>query len=274
MHILFADDSKQNQPSRPGMGPLIAAGGIHVPGDEVNGLEKALHQICEGVGFPPLEEFKWSPDRNIWMRSNLVDDERIDFFRRVFGEAREHGAKAYVVIEDASCRPANSGFDPEMDTVFMLLERYHTALAADDQGLVIVDRPQGGQQQRQKFLSESYLRLREGTTYVQFDRIALSVLSSPSRLVRLLQLADVTVGSVLAFVSGEDKYSPPVFEFVEPLLGAKTMSVAGVGLKIHPHGRYLNLYHWLLGEEVFWQGYSGITLPSSNYPYYSGPTTP
>jgi hypothetical protein len=26
---------------------------------------------------------------------------------------------------------------------------------------------------------------------------------------------------------------------------------AGVGLKIHPHGRYENLYYWLLGEASY-----------------------
>lgn len=65
MDIYFADDSRQNNPTRHKMGPLIAVGGIQVPSEIVNKLETAIESLCIEYGFPPQEEFKWSPGREL-----------------------------------------------------------------------------------------------------------------------------------------------------------------------------------------------------------------
>ena len=57
MQIFFADDSKQNSPSRQGMGALVAAGGFCIPGDNVKQLETSLKDICSTYGFPENEEY-------------------------------------------------------------------------------------------------------------------------------------------------------------------------------------------------------------------------
>ena len=274
MDFLFADDSKQRKPSRNGMGQLVGVGGIHVPGDNVYQLEKSLNHICEGFSLPKGEEFKWSPDSNMWMRRNLIGEDRFNFFQRILDKALQHEVKAYVVIVDANYKPAIKHLDSEMDAVVLLLERFHNALAKETQGLVIVDRPQGGPKDQKNFLSDSYERLKEGTPYVQFDRIALSILTSPSKYVRLLQLADLIVGCSMARVGGEDTYSPRIFECIKPLLAKNGGIVSGVGLKIHPDYRYANLYHWLLGDDFLVRGLVGERLPLPCRPYNSDPYTP
>ena len=85
MHLIFADDAKQASPSRLGMGPLVATGGLIVPAETCGQLEMAVNQACADAGFPDGEKFKWSPGRKTWMRSNLVEDDRRDFFLRVLG---------------------------------------------------------------------------------------------------------------------------------------------------------------------------------------------
>ncbi len=80
MQLFFADDSRQPNPSRIGMGPLIAIGGISVPDSMARHLEQNINAICIEYGFPEGEEFKWSPGRSLWMRRNLVEEKRERFF--------------------------------------------------------------------------------------------------------------------------------------------------------------------------------------------------
>jgi len=42
MYFVFADDAKQDRPSREKMGPLVAAGAILVNGDRLKDLETAI----------------------------------------------------------------------------------------------------------------------------------------------------------------------------------------------------------------------------------------
>jgi hypothetical protein len=104
--LVFADDSRQASPSRDGMGPLVAIGGLCVPGDAVHDLELAIDNLCKEHGFPPRAEFKWSPPRSSWMWKNLRSDRRFEFFRRALGLARSARCTARVVAEDTSCARA------------------------------------------------------------------------------------------------------------------------------------------------------------------------
>src|SRR6187549_1702301 len=83
LDLYFADDSRQNNPTRPGMSSLVAIGGISVPAEHVRPLNDELEALCVEVGFPPAEEFKWSPRKDQWMRSGLVDKARESFLLRV-----------------------------------------------------------------------------------------------------------------------------------------------------------------------------------------------
>jgi hypothetical protein len=58
MDFVFADDSRQNNPSRKSTGPLIGIGGVYVPGDNVGPLERDIEALCAKVGIPDGEQFK------------------------------------------------------------------------------------------------------------------------------------------------------------------------------------------------------------------------
>lgn len=60
MLFCFADDARQRTPSRDGMGPLVATGGLIVEDRAVGPLERALDALCRDYRFPPGQEFKWS----------------------------------------------------------------------------------------------------------------------------------------------------------------------------------------------------------------------
>lgn len=241
---LFAiDDSAQPNPTRDGMGPLVAVGGLHAAGDKVRELETALDALCLEVGFPPGEEFKW-PGKKSWMRTELVSTARADFFLRALAIAREVGATAIVTMEDTSKRLASTKSQTHEDDVTMLfLERAHSHVSAGEQALVVFDSPGGNRKADLEFLASCMDTMRLGTAYTKLDRLALA-LSTDSKLSRLVQLADVVTACSTGFVAGEHKWSPSIFKNgVLPLLREELGRKGGCGLKIHPDARYGNLYH-------------------------------
>src|SRR5262249_31390569 len=130
------------------------------------------------------------------------------------------------------------------------------------------DRQGGRERDDFEFLSSCMAKIRMGTGYTKLDRLALA-LSSDSKLSRLLQPADVVTASATSFVAGGTRYSPPVFlEGVLPLLRREFGRRGGCGLKIHPDWRYGNLYHWLLGDEMFVRYQNGFPLPSAQFTCY------
>lgn len=252
------------------MRPLISAGGLLVPSERVRSLETALSRACADAGFPTGDagEFKWSPGRDLWMRDNLCGSEREDFFIRLLEHAGEHEAVVTIMVSDDDCQTATGAADHATDVARLLLERVNTWLSYRGRdGVVVVDRPGGGRGDEDTFLRGCLETIATGTDYVSFERIAINILSTPSKLVRCLQLADVITGCTTALVGGEDRFAPAVFEAVRPLLMKEGGRVGGVGLKIHPLLRYGNLYHWLAGDEYYRRRNTGIGLPDQSLPY-------
>jgi hypothetical protein len=58
------------------------------------------------------------------------------------------------------------------------------------------------------------------------------------------------------------------------LLREEGGQIGGVGLKIQPDRRYMNLYHWLLGDDYYRRGNSGVGLPRPNFIYAESPDVP
>jgi hypothetical protein len=105
---------------------------------------------------------------------------------------------------------------------------------------------------------------------VAFDHLTLA-LASDSKLVRLLQLADVVAGCTVSRVCRERYYSVPVFEAIRPLLRMDFGRVGGLGLKLHPDLCFGNLYHWLVGDRDHWKQGVQHELPYINWPYAESP---
>ena len=273
---LFAlDDSKQKKPSRPGMNPLVAVGGIHVPSDQVRTLERGIDDLCDAAGFPDGEEFKWSPEPKSWMHKQLVHGARESFFLGVLDTARACGVTSLVVARDTKSSSAVKGAETsEVDALKMCLERANNHLDdTETHALVLVDRPSGNRKSEDLFLARCLETLRKGTGFVVPERLTL-VVTTESKHVRLLQLADLVVGSTLARVAGEAQYSPRIFEAIKPMLRRDGARVGGVGLKLHPDFRYGNLYHWLLDDEWITRGWHRVELPEPGRPYHAAADAP
>lgn len=277
MHLdLFViDDSTQNKPTRPGMGKLVAVGSIHAPGENVRDLESDLEALCKKTGFPdgPTGEFKWSPGKELWMHKGLVNVDRTKFYKRALKLAREADCTVMVMMEDATKKPANVGKTPEQDVVLMFLERVQAVLESwpARAGIVLADRPSA---EEDKFLLACLEVLQQGTDFTVPVNVAFNVVATSSHLVRLLQLADLVTSCSVAFVSGEPKWSPPIFQKILPMVRTEYDRKGGCGIKIHPDFRYRNLYHWLFGDEDFVRYQTGWPLPEKARSYFSSADTP
>ncbi len=275
MHFIFADDSRQAKPTRLGMGPLVPIGGVHVRDTAAGPLERELQRLCVDAGFPPGEEFKWSPGPEMWMHGNLHSPARETFLRGALTMAGLYGATATVVVADARCRHANkTSTSCEHDVTTMFLERAENALrAAGTTGVVVIDRPGGNRKTGQRFLAACVNTVTTGTAYVLPQRITsveLAWSTYARNYPRLLQLADVVTGCTLARVAGST-WAPPTFEAIRPLLRSDGRRIGGVGLKLHPDVKYANLYFWLVGDDTWWKGTTGVDLPCRGPLYFSDP---
>ncbi|WP_105386075.1 hypothetical protein [Neorhizobium alkalisoli] len=274
MQLLFLDDAAQRKPSRPRLGPIVAVGGISLEAGAARELEKALNDFChDKVGFPIREPFKWSPAKDHWMRANLIGEDRVRFITDVLMLAAEHGAVALANVSDTSKRLATKNADKhEMDVLVMALERFNYSIG-NDLGMVIVARPSGGRSDEDTFLADCAEIVSAGTDYAKFDKLATNILTMPFNNSRVLQVADLVASITTAMVAGHTEYAAPVFQPVKNMLRSDSGRIGGVGLKIHPDFSYLNLYHWLLGDEFYKRGSSGISLPDRRYPFCIGPDT-
>jgi hypothetical protein len=276
-NVVFIDDSEQTTPYREGMGPLTALGYVHVKSEEVADLETELNELCTETGFPEGEEgeFKWSPGSDLWMRDELIEEEREQFFLSVLRTAWRHDTTVGVVVEDTEHDPATEAGDPLIDLTRLLIERIDWRLRDEEggrSGLLIADRPSGGRSQETDYLERCLQTVLEGTAYVDAERIALNVVSTPSHLIRGLQLADLVVSATLQYVAGEEEYAPPIFKAIRHMLASDQLRTGGIGLKIHPDYQYANLYHWLLDDSRLWRNNVGHALPREDFPYSDDPT--
>ena len=276
MHIVFADDAKQQSPSRPGMSSLVAVGGFCIDADRCQYLEGQLEDVCQSAGFSEGEEFKWSPRRDTWMHGSLLGDARTTFFLQVLNLLGSAGARAAVVVEDTRYQTATRNASThELDATHLFLERVDFALGGmHSTGIVVADRPGGGRTDEDAFLVDCADTIQSGTDYVELGHVAMNVLTTPSRHVRLLQAADLITSGTLAHVGGEGRYSPKVFQAVRDMMLGWEMRRGGIGLKIHPDVIYANLYHWLLADQSSWRQNVGVRFPLLSQPYSQGPNTP
>jgi hypothetical protein len=274
MDFIFADDARQPKPTRDGMGPLVAIGGLHVPGDKVGSLERSIASLCIEVGFPAGEQFKWSPGKKEpLMKFRLIDEARVNFYGKLISMAAEHGARAFVVMEDSSRgRALWTSESAERDVTVMFLERADWCFAsAGKDGVLVIASPSGGTRGEAQFLAHCVATIESGTSYTDLKRIPIGVLFAKSRHVRLLQLADVVTSCTVARFAGEATHCPPVFEMLRPIFRRDGGRIGGVGVKLHPDGRYANLYHWLLGDDFLIKGNAGWPLPIERRSYQFSP---
>lgn len=271
LDVFFVDDSRQAKPPRPGMGPLVATGGIGVEAERVGALNHAVEKLCrQKYGFPAEEEFKWSLPSTSWMRQKLTDDRRQKFFGELISVLAQHAVVALVMVVDEKYGgPSLDRAASARESVKFFLERVDKRGGRlGRQVLLVADRPGGGRREESAFVKTCTEIIEGGTEYVKLGHVAHGLLTADSHASRLLQVADVITSVTLSVVAGRTQYAEPLFKKITPLLHRSSEDrIHGYGLKIYPDSRYANLYYWLVGEETMWNGSVGYSLPMPTRPY-------
>lgn len=273
MELFFADDST-HKGVRVGMGKIISFGGVFVSPEALMPLEKKITDICQNkYNIPEGEEIKWSPKKKSWIYENLHGESRTGCYREILQAALDHGVKAIVICwdEGRTTLKGDRAFNKALDFAF---ERISVHLEKQDTiGLMVADRPGGSHKQDEAFLSAFLERINSGTVHVGPDRIALNILTTPSHLVKHLQLADLVTSITAAMVAGQDRYAGELFSLIKKMFISNHFGyIGGSGLKLFPDDLW-NLYYWVLGEDAYVKVSmsGGIGLPDKRRPYAENP---
>lgn len=230
MYTVFVDDAQQKKPTRPGMDPLVATGGVAVPDNAIVILEEQIEDTCKSYGFSTDDEIKWSPKKKHHRHRDFAS--RTEFYITILSFAKQSDVKALAVISDTQNKPVVKDLsDHQFATFTALLERINSL---NSSSIVISDQPGGGTRENKKFLDKCKELITKDTPFQSMKQIPINVVTTSSRYIRLLQIADVVTSCTLAYISGENKYSPPVFEHIMPIVRRHNASYSGAGIKNPP----------------------------------------
>jgi hypothetical protein len=264
--VFFADDSAQKG-GRTGMGKLIAFGGVFVEEAQLKPLGDAIDAVAAMYGLPEGTEIKWSPAKDNWIHDNLTGADRQSFYEEILEAAAASDARAMVVVWDTG-RTSLEGagaFEKCLDYVWERVEMHLKTMGR--LGIIVADRPSGGQKGDEAFLEAFLVRTTAGTSYVLPERVQLNILTTSSHLIRHLQLADLVTGSTTGAVAGNE-FAVPLMRKVVPLLIRNYLgTIGGTGLKVFPDDQLVNLYFHVLGEDTYakTRAMGGYTLPLKSW---------
>ncbi len=272
MYLFCIDDAQQRKCPRDGIGELVGVGGLILPAAAARSLDRTATEICERFGFPEGEAFKWSPSKDYWMRDNLRKENRTEFFLTILRAAQEHGAVAQVAMVDPTKPGAHvRAKTPAMYATMLCLERLDNFLRPKREcGVVIAAKPSGGASDEEELLAECLDMLTVGTAFAGLRQIAFNVLTSPFKFSRLLQIADLIVSASTALAAGNVAFAAPLQPEIKTLLRSEGGRVGGIGMKMEPDWCFVNLYHWLWGDDEYRRVSKRLRLPIASRPYSRG----
>jgi hypothetical protein len=271
VELLFVDETDQAG-RRAGMGRLVALGGVLLGEEVLWGLAHQIDVICRRFGIPDECQLKWSPPPDNWIHHNLIGQRRTDCYGQVLDAVSRSGGRSIVVVIDTGRASSTlQGSHALLRAFQWMYERTVMQLEQEgSRGLIIADRPSGDRRQETELLAEVLQTIEDGTSYVLPNTIPINVLTTPARLVRHLQVADLVVGVTTAMLTGAGRYAEPLFGAVRAMLIRNADGlVGGAGLKLFPPS-LTNLYHWVLDEPRYVRRRQAREwrLPSPEFVYY------
>jgi len=244
VNILFIDDTGQNKDK------YVGIGGVIFQDECINNLFGMFRSKKEAYGIPAEEEIKWSPRRNSWIFENLRDDRRISAYSDILKLVGMHGGTVMVAVLQRDV----TSFDliqAKWKCIEFITERFQFFLQAreDKNGIIIADVPGSGRDEK-KLLSDYYLFLDKGTSYVKPSNIIMNLLTTKSHLNPGLQIADLIIGITTAMCIEQSDFASNFWPIVKDnLYRNREGSVAGCGLKIFPEETAEDAYERLFPED-------------------------
>ena len=233
--MFYADESGQETPVVQNMGSLVSAGGIYVPALSAAPLQETVNYVCGSYGCPAGEEFKWNAPKKSWLQQ--LGARRSDFYREILQACVDSGVTANVVVVEKGHYPTH---EVSLTRAFQwLLERVQfTAQEQDEVCGLIADRRSAVTKHDDQFVGDLLQTIYQGTDFVMPKSIHWAV-SSDSRNIRSLQIADLVVGCTTQFVAGRLVHTEKLIGKVHDLLRKNPNgNVENYGLKLWPGELY------------------------------------
>ena len=233
--MFYADESGQESPKVQGMGPLVSAGGIYVPGNGAAKLHQQLEYICTKYGCPVGDEFKWNARRDSWMHGLM--SRRSDFHREILQACIDSGVKANVVIVEKGNYSQDSVNLPK--AFQMLMERVQfSAQEFNEVCGFVSDRRSHATKHNDEFVGGLLDTIHDGTEFV-LPQSVIWATSSDSRNIKEIQAADLIVGCTTQFIAGRFKRSEEQIGNIYQLIRKDSHGqINGYGLKLWPNKLY------------------------------------
>jgi len=189
VYLLFVDESGRPDERS------FAVGGVAVRADEWDLLRQSWRSALEAHRWPPEREVKWHGIRRGEVPPALADD--------LFAALAAAPITCFtVIIKPLAARTRRPDLFATDDDVYAqalmyLAERYQRFLARRDAyGVIVLDSRREDQDRRLRRFFESLQR--DGTPYLQLERLVDALLLGPSHHSVGLQTADLVVASALA----------------------------------------------------------------------------
>lgn len=245
--VAFVDDSKMD--TREGTEPQRAwfgYGALLVEDQHLPTLDAEFDALKTRHGFPrrrPLSsrvsldqyrEAKYSPGRSLWMRNNLIEEARTNFFRGAAELIESLGGRILLSFYDEKCDDCGE-HEAKKRALENLYERFPAIVEDLETGVVIVVCDfEGSNTQTRSLVEQATGIARFGTWYRSEIREHLYpvLLLGESHLHAGLQIADIAASALGSMLVGEEVYAPPVWDAVRPLLYRRSGTAGGWGVKV------------------------------------------
>jgi hypothetical protein len=248
MKVLFLDDSFQRRPN------YLGYGGFSIDESGVRVLIEDILALKSEFNIPRWVNLKWSPGPKHFLRTKFTGNRR-ELNRRVINLLDKNNTTVICAVHDLnSCygiRLHNWDFErtrlwATKQQFKFIAERFETPClsVSGDSGLIIADHYSDVEGEN-SLIREATVDFERGTGFREFQKICLPPLTATPSDFSPLQVADITVGVIVASLA-RSRYGLELFEDVAKLFlrdphenaisfsSLLSAAVLGFGLKLFP----------------------------------------
>lgn len=243
MYVLFLDDSLREKDK------FVGIGGVILHDTYLSSICQLFEATKETYDIPSDAEIKWSPKRDNWIYTNLVDEARNLAYSAFLNLVKVCNGKAMVTVIHRSITSFNIERAKWLCMEY-ISERFQFFLQSqeDKNGIIIQDYP-GSHDENKKLLCDYNQFRQKGTPYVKPSNIIMNLLTTESQYHPELQIADLIIGVTTAMCTNDKGYASIFWPFVKSnLYQSTTGNIIGCGLKVFPQESAETVYNRLFPE--------------------------
>jgi hypothetical protein len=248
MKVLFLDDSFQRRAN------YLGYGGFCIDESEIRTLIGDILALKSDFEIPRWVNLKWSPNPKHFLRTKFTGN-RQELNRKIISLLHKHSATIICAIHNLNDCYGSSLYNWDFERMRLwatkqqfkfIAERFETPYlsVSSDSGLVIADH-YSDIEGEESLIREATIDFERGTNFRAFQRICMPPLTATPSDCSPLQVADITVGVIVASLA-RNRYGLELFEDVAKLFlrdphedaisfaSVLSSAILGFGLKLFP----------------------------------------